>query len=148
MRPTGPSSPTSRPSYRSCAARIVRRELKPSFLAASCCSVLVVNGAPGFFRRLRFSTLETTNGICRTASTTACASSAEWSCGLWPSTLASAASKVWPSLASSASMLQYSCGVKARISRSRSTMSRRATVCTRPADRPVLMLRQRIGLAL
>ncbi len=39
------------PSYRSCAARIVRRERKPSFLAASCCSVLVVNGAAGFFRR-------------------------------------------------------------------------------------------------
>ena len=45
-------------------------------------------------------------------------------------------------------MLQYSCGVNARISRSRSTMSRSATVWTRPAERPVLMLRQRIGLAL
>ena len=99
MRPTGPSSPTSLPSYRSCAARMVRRELKPSFLAASCWIVLVVNGAAGFFRRLRFSTLVTTNGVVRTASTTACASSAEWSWGLCPSTLASDASKVCPSLA-------------------------------------------------
>src|SRR5258705_7612896 len=59
MRPTGPSSPTSRPSYRSCAARMVRRELKPSFLAASCWIVLVVNGAPGFLRRFPLSTLLT-----------------------------------------------------------------------------------------
>jgi hypothetical protein len=43
-------------------------------LAASCCSVLVVKGAAGFFLRLRFSTLETMNGIGRTASTTARAS--------------------------------------------------------------------------
>jgi hypothetical protein len=74
MRPTGPSSPTSLPSYRSCAARIVRRDEKPSFLAASCCRVLVVNGAAGFFLRLRFSTLETMKGLGRTASTTARAS--------------------------------------------------------------------------
>ncbi len=56
--------------------------------------------------------------------------------------------EVWPFLAQSASMLQYSCGLNARISRSRSTISRSATVCTRPAERPVLMLCQRIGLAL
>ena len=87
---------------------MVRREEKPSFLAASCCSVLVVNGAPGFFFRFRFSTLETTNGRGLTASTTARASASVWSCGLWPPTLASAASKVWPSLAQSASMVQYS----------------------------------------
>ena len=127
---------------------MVRRELKPSFLAASCWMVLVVNGAAGFFRRFRFSTLVTTNGSFRTASTTACASSAECSCGLCPPILASTASKVCPLLASSASMLQYSCGVKARISRSRSTMRRRATVWTRPADSPVLTLRHRMGLAL
>ncbi len=33
-------------------------------------------------------------------------------------------------------MLQYSTGVNALISRSRSTISRTATDCTRPADSP------------
>ena len=127
---------------------MVRRELKPSFLAASCCTVLVVNGAAGRLLRRRFSTLETTKGRLRTASTTARASASLPSCGLWPSILASAASKVWPPVAQSASMVQYSCGLKARISRSRSTMSRSATVWTRPALRPVLIVRQRMGLAL
>ena len=37
---------------------------------------------------------------------------------------------------SCASRVQYSTGTNALISRSRSTMSRRATVCTRPAERP------------
>jgi hypothetical protein len=58
---------------------MVRREEKPSFLAASCCRVLVVNGAAGFFLRFFFSTLETMNGLGRTASTTACASASVWS---------------------------------------------------------------------
>ncbi len=38
--------------------------------------------------------------------------------------------------ASSAVMLQYSRGTNASISRSRSTISRTATDCTRPAERP------------
>ena len=33
-------------------------------------------------------------------------------------------------------MVQYSSGLKARISSSRSTISRTATDCTRPAERP------------
>ena len=86
--------------------------------------------------------------MARRSFTTASASALVCSCGLCPSILASAASNVWPPLAQSASMLQYSTGVNARIARSRSTMRRRATVCTRPADSPVRMLRQRIGLAL
>ena len=68
---------------------MVRRELKPSFLAASCWMVLVVNGAPGRLLRRRFSTLETTKGRLRTASTTARASASLPSWGLWPSILAS-----------------------------------------------------------
>ena len=40
---------------------------------------------------------------------------------------------------------QYSFGTKAPISRSRSTMIRRATDCTRPADRPRRTLSQRSG---
>ena len=45
-------------------------------------------------------------------------------------------------------MVQYSVGVNARISRSRSTSMRSATVCTRPADSPFLTVFQSSGLAL
>src|SRR5262249_33855312 len=41
----------------------------------------------------------------------------------------------WPA-SSRGSTVQYSSGTKARISRSRSTMMRTATDCTRPADNP------------
>src|SRR5256885_254571 len=44
INPTGPSSPTSTPSYSCCAIRIVIAAEKPSCFAASCCSVLVRNG--------------------------------------------------------------------------------------------------------
>jgi hypothetical protein len=42
-------------------------------------------------------------------------------------------------------MLQYSTGVKSRISRSRSTIRRTATDWTRPADSPGRTRRHRIG---
>ena len=45
-------------------------------------------------------------------------------------------------------MVQYSTALNARISRSRSTMSRSATVYTRPALSPFFTVFQRIGLAL
>ena len=127
---------------------MVRRVEKPSFLAASCCRVLVVNGACSGRLRCRFSTLVTTNGSLASSPTIRSASSRVWICGLWPSIFLSSASNSWPSLAQRASMLQYSWAVNARISRSRSTISLSATVCTRPAESPVLMLRHRIGLAL
>src|SRR5256885_14027712 len=47
INPTGPSSPTSTPSYSCCAIRIVIAAEKPSCFAASCCSVLVRNGGGG-----------------------------------------------------------------------------------------------------
>ena len=50
MRPTLPS-PMSMPSYSCCARRMVRRALKPSLRAASCCSVEVVKGGAGLRRR-------------------------------------------------------------------------------------------------
>ena len=43
-------------------------------------------------------------------------------------------------------MLQYSTGLNALISRSRSTMSRTATDCTLPADSPGRTFFHRIGL--
>ena len=51
-------------------------------------------------------------------------------------------------VASSASSVQYSRAVNARISRSRSTTIRTATDCTRPADRPPRTLRDRSGLSV
>ena len=59
----------------------------------------------------------------------------------------SLALKVWESfcLVNSASIDQYSLGIKARISRSRSTMRRTTTDWTRPAERPRAILRQRNG---
>ena len=117
------------------------REEKPSFLAASCCRVLVVNGAAGFFFRFALLHLgDDERQGPRPRRPPLWHRPRVRARGLCPATLASAASKVWPFLAQSASMVQYSCGLNARISRSRSTMSRRATVWTRPADRPVLML--------
>ena len=53
-----------------------------------------------------------------------------------------------PSTRWRASTLQYSVGTKARISFSRSTISRTATDWTRPAERPLRTLRQRKGLSL
>ena len=47
--------------------------------------------------------------------------------------------------ASRASRVQYSTGLNALISRSRSTIRRRATVCTRPAERPRRTLSQSRG---
>ncbi|MBK6455002.1 MAG: hypothetical protein IPF87_02780 [Gemmatimonadetes bacterium] len=65
-------------------------------------------------------------------------SSMEWSLAV----------KRCPPLASSAATDQYSCARNARISRSRSTMSRSATVCTRPADSPFFTVFQSSGDAL
>ena len=65
-----------------------------------------------------------------------------------PSIWCSLAVNRWPAFSSSASMVQYSTGLKARISRSRSTMSRSATVCTRPAEIPFFTVFQSTGLAL
>ncbi len=56
MRPIGPSSPSSTPSYKRCASAIVRFAEKRSLCAASCCKLLVMNGAGGFLRRSFFST--------------------------------------------------------------------------------------------
>ena len=49
---------------------------------------------------------------------------------------------------SSASRFQYSWGLKASISFSRSTISRTATLCTRPAERPLRTLRHKNGDSL
>ena len=53
-----------------------------------------------------------------------------------PSSFLNSASKDCPAASNCATMRQYSSGTKARISRSRSTTSLTATLCTRPADSP------------
>ena len=66
-----------------------------------------------------------------------------------PSIRTRSAVKVAPAaVSSSASSVQYSRAVNARISRSRSTTMRTATDCTRPADRPPRTLRDRSGLSV
>ena len=54
----------------------------------------------------------------------------------WPPYSARRAGKPCPDFSSSASRVQYSTGLKASISASRSTIRRSAGVCTRPADSP------------
>ncbi len=149
MRPTAPSSPSSMPSYRSCATRIVRLEPNPSFLAASCCSVDVVNGAAGFLRRSRRLTSVTVN-VLRPARSDRIrsASALVWISAFLPSMWCSLAVNGVPPFSSAASTVQYSTGVNARMSRSRSTISRSATVCTRPAEMPFFTVFHSTGLAL
>src|SRR5438093_230860 len=65
ISPTGPSAPTSTPSYSCCAIRIVIAAEKPSCFAASCCSVLVRNGGGAGRRRSPFSTVVTRNDLQR-----------------------------------------------------------------------------------
>ena len=60
----------------------------------------------------------------------------------------SAVNVVPSGVARSASSVQYSRAVKARISRSRSTTIRTATDWTRPADRPPRTFRDSSGLSV
>ena len=139
----------STPSYRRWATLIVRLGLKPSLRLASCCSVLVVNGGAGLRFEGRVAT-ESTTGLSER-------SAAAWACAVSPSPISSAlpairetsAPNCVPSgVASTASSDQYSRAVNAVISRSRSTTSRTATDCTRPADSPGRTLREISGLSV
>src|SRR5213076_2588441 len=125
------------PSYSCCAIRMVTAAENPSCLAASCCSVLVRNGGGAARRRSPFSTAVTLKGILSASATIARAVASSLISGFFPSSLCSRAWNAWASFSRSASMVQYSCGTNLRISSSRSQISRSATVCTRPADRPV-----------
>ncbi len=146
MSPTWPE-PVSTPSYRRCAVDIVRRGEKPSLRLASCCSVLVVNGGDGLVFLLVTATLATRGWSPRSASACAVAAGPSPIPGLAPSIRTSSAANRSPaSVCSSASSVQYSRAVKARISRSRSTTMRVATDCTRPAERPPRTLRDSNGL--
>ncbi len=116
---------------------MVRFTLKRSLRDDSCCKVEVMNGATGKRRFSRVETDCTVYAASSSAATTPLAASVEPISAVWPLTRARRA--VSPGgffAARSASMVQYSLARKARISRSRSTITRSATVCTRPAERP------------
>ena len=156
MRPTLPSSPPmSRPSYNCCARRMVRRALKPSLRAASCCSVEVVNGGAGLRRRCLRSMAMTRSWPGPSAGTRARRSVARRRLYgpldlarlrlVGEAELLHLLAAVFDELERegsgavcepSPSILQYSCGMNARISASRSQIMRSAGLCTRPAESP------------
>ena len=148
MSPTCPSG-VSTPSYSRWATDIVRLGLKPSFRLASCWSVDVVNGGAGL-RFERLIAIDSTIGwLARIAATWRSAVSSSPMTGFAPSIRTSSALKSAPPGATrSASIVQYSIAVNARISRSRSTTSRTATDWTRPADSPERTLREISGLSV
>ena len=127
---------------------MVRCAEKPSFLAASCCSVEVVKGGAGERRPGFFSTAITVNSAAATALRAASADgwSARSNFLSWrPSSLTRRARKGSEPAVTSASTVQYSCVLNASISISRSTMRRKATDCTRPAERAPGSLRHSTG---
>ena len=132
-----PSSPRSIPSYRRCAIIMARFTLKRSLREASCWNLLVVKGAAGLRRRSRLSTERTDQSAFSSAALIFSASS-PFVIGVFSSPMPiNRASKAGGlAAARCASIVQYSSLTNALISRSRSTMSRSATVCTRPADSP------------
>ncbi len=100
--------------------------------------VLVRKGAGGLERLSRSSMDATRHAACRSRSTSPSAACWSPSFAASPSSLASLASKgVSASVGERTAMIsQYSSGTNASRSRSRSTISRSATLCTRPALRP------------
>ena len=131
----------------------MRRAVKPSLRAASCCSVEVVNGGGGFRRfgpaldaldREPAFRLVLRGSRARRARASAsfvtvkrafCTSASNFS----PANSVSRAGKRAVSFEASASTVQYSWRWNFWISASRSQMSRSATLCTRPAESPGLI---------
>ena len=133
----------------------MRSDENPSLRFASCCNVDVVNGAEGRCDAGFSSTDVTVHGMPRfspsASDVAACSSSRVTVCEVsWPlslkslpvatrrsSTFTSVAPNSLAPLRSRASRSQKPALTNARRSSSRSTMRRTATLCTRPAERPV-----------
>ncbi len=151
IRPVGSPPLTAMPSYSDWAVRIARSAVMPSRRAASCCMVLVMNGAAGR-DLLSFVSTEATLNLPTLRSSTIFPASSPLVTRMrpvFPSIAWSAARNLTsglPWLERDAYIFQYSSGLKAPISRSRSTMRRSATDWTRPAERPLLILPHRTGL--
>ncbi len=147
MRPTGPSSPSSSPSYSRWASAMVRLAEKRSLRAASCCSFDVMNGGCGRLRRSLRSTCVTWAVPARSSAAISSASAWVFGSALVPSQRQMRATNGGGSAArQSQSTVQYSSGLNSPISRSRSQIIRTATDCTRPADSPRRTFFHRIGL--
>ena len=139
-------SPIDTPSYSCCATTIVFFTENPSLRDASCCSVEVVYGGAALRALSRDSKPLTT--YFASASAALCCSACvplEISSFLPLCWMTSAVNDSPALFASSASRLQYSTGLNAWMSRSRSTMIRRATDWTRPAERPYRIFFQSSG---
>ncbi len=149
IKPTEPSLPISMPSYNFCAVVIVRFTEKPILRAASCCNFDVINGGTGLRLRSFVVTESTTNFSLFASSTIVCAVASSLMCvsfffNSWSNApVLTVLSSILKSLASKAggnfavkfaAIVQYSVLINFSISRSRSTTSRSATVCTLPAD--------------
>ena len=148
IRPTWPSS-VSTPSYRRCAALMVRFGEKPSLRLASCCRLDVVNGGAGERFVFLTATSVTIGRLARIAAAWRSAVSPSPISGFLPPIRTRSASNVSPFGAiRTAFSVQYSRAVNARISRSRSTTIRTATDCTRPAESPARTLRHSKGLSV
>ena len=128
---------------------MVRWALKPSLREASCCRVEVVKGGGGLRRAGFFSTDLTVNWPVSTARLASVGfvgvAEAELVQPLAVELVHQRARKGSEPAETSASTVQYSCALNASISISRSTTRRRATDCTRPADREPGSLRHSTG---
>ena len=127
---------------------MVRWALKPSLRAASCCRVEVVKGGGGERRAGLVSTAVTVKAPACTAARAACALASSPRSNFpsfLPSWVTRRARNGSEPAETSASTVQYSRALNASISCSRSTTSRRATDCTRPAERAPGSLRHSTG---
>ena len=127
---------------------MVRWALKPSLRLASCCRVEVVKGGAGARRAGFFSTERTVKAPAATAARAARATASfprSKRPSRLPSWVTSRARNGSEPAATSASTVQYSRARNASISASRSTTSRSATDCTRPAERAPGSLRHSTG---
>ena len=122
---------------------------KFSLRDASCCNVLVMNGAAGF-RFFSFRLIpSSTSSAPSTSLTTASAIAWVGISAFFPSTLSSLPWNVGFTFPSRSSVIdQYSSDLKALISFSRSHTMRNATDCTRPALKPRCTFFHNMGLIL
>ena len=128
--------------------RIVRAAGNRNAEAAWRCRVLVMNGGGAWSRRVLDSTAPTRNRQRFRASRIALAAASFPATGFFGGLTgmsASAATGAPDSSAKWPSIRQYSSMTNARISRSRSQMSRSATDCTRPAESRGATFRERSG---
>ena len=115
---------------------------KPNFRAASCCSVEVVNGGAG----MRFCGCTVMSEILKSLPLQASRNSRALSAV--GKRRFSSARKVLPLMLNSAVTRKFDSLLNFCISRSRSTMSFTATLCTRPAESDGFTLRHSTGESL